>query len=129
MLTHYYTLAHLATEFHHLCAGAVIENIFTQEKEQLILSTLDHGNILISCGRKDCYIYHRETFHRAKRNTREFFPELRGNIIKRVFIHDDDRIIIFQCSSGVEIWCAMFRGNANVLIVDSAGIVTQSFLK
>lgn len=95
MYKSYYYLNRLTLELNNILAGKRIANIFSQEKDRLIIQLDDQDELYleISVNHSDPYINVRNKFSRAKKNTIGFFSELVNNKIKEVLIASDDRII------------------------------------
>ena len=95
MYKSYYYLNRLTLELNNILAGKRIANVFSQEKDRLIIQLDDQDELYleISVNHSDPYINVRNKFSRAKKNTIGFFSELVNNKIKEVLIASDDRII------------------------------------
>src|SRR5437867_912122 len=85
MVTHYFTLRVLCQELNALLQGATIDEIFTQQKNELIISlgrparteAASAGSrfLSVSVDPKLNYIFSREKFARAKKNSADLFKE------------------------------------------------------
>ena len=95
MYKSYYYLNRLALELNSLISGKKILNIFSQEKDRLILHLFKDEDIFleISVNHSEPYINVRNRFSRAKKNTITFFDELLNATIISVLLASDDRII------------------------------------
>jgi predicted ribosome quality control (RQC) complex YloA/Tae2 family protein len=130
MINNYYTLFHLAAELNQEFSGRTVEEIFTQFRGELILSFLDTPTvILIGCETANNYIYARKTFARARRNSANFFSEVHGIMIEKIFIHPSDRQLSVRLKDGHELVIQIFGSRANILLIDSIGTVADQFLK
>ena len=95
MYKSYYYLNRLTLELNNILVGKRIVNIFSQEKDRLIIQLDDQDELYIeiSVNHSDPYVNVRNKFSRAKKNTIGFFSELVNNKIKEFLIASDDRII------------------------------------
>lgn len=125
MYKNYYYLNRLTLELKSILVGKQILNIFSQEKDKLIIQT-DNNEVWIeiSANHSEPYINIRNRFSRAKKNTVEIFGELNNSIINDVQIANDDRIIRITTNRG-DLFFAIRGKYTNVyLIVDES---IQSF--
>jgi predicted ribosome quality control (RQC) complex YloA/Tae2 family protein len=102
MYNSYYYLNRLAIELNSLISGKKILNIFSQEKDRLILQLFKDADIFleISVNHSEPYINVRNKFSRAKKNTITFFDELLNATIISVLLASDDRIIKIVTENG-----------------------------
>ncbi|HCY76082.1 MAG TPA: hypothetical protein DHV28_09195 [Ignavibacteriales bacterium] len=102
MYKSYYYLNRLIVELNNILVGKKILNIFSQDKDRLIIEIDGKDELFIemSVNHSDPYINIRERFSRAKKNTIGFFQDLINTTIKNVLIASDDRIIKFETDSG-----------------------------
>jgi len=130
MITNYYTLFHVTAELNQEFSGRIVDEIFSQYRGELILSFRETpAVILIGCESANNYIYARKTFARARRNSTNLFPEVHGMMIEKISLHPTDRQIYIRLKDGRELIVQLFGSKANVLFVDTSGIVTNLFLK
>ena len=130
MITNYYTLFHIAVELNQEFSGRIVDEIFTQYRGELILSFRETpAVILVGCEPANNYIYARKTFARARRNSTDLFSEVHGMMIKKISIHPTDRQIYVRLKGGRELIVQLFGSKANILFVDTSGMVTDLFLK
>ena len=132
MLSHYCTLFHLAKELNDQIHSSTIIEIFTQERNELIITFTQGGkesSLIISCEAKHNYIFIKEKFLRAKKNTVNVFNEMIGESVTKVFLDEADRVLVLESLSGKKILCAMFGSNANCFLVDNNEILVSTFKK
>jgi predicted ribosome quality control (RQC) complex YloA/Tae2 family protein len=130
MITNYYTLFHIAVELNQEFSGRIVDEIFTQYRGELILSFRETpAVILVGCEPANNYIYARKTFARARRNSTDLFSEVHGMMIEKISIHPTDRQIYVRLKDGRELIVQLFGSKANILFVDTSGMVTDLFLK
>jgi len=130
LLNNYFTLFQLAKELDAECFASSLEEIFTQHKNELVITFSKNSierSIVVRCEAKNNHIYFREKFLRAKKNTLAVFPELVGEKVERIFLHNDDRILVMELS-GKQVWCAMFGAKANIFLLDENKRVLDVFL-
>ncbi|MEO8231382.1 MAG: NFACT RNA binding domain-containing protein [Ignavibacteriota bacterium] len=102
MYKSYYYLNRLTIELNSILVGRNIINIFSQEKDRLIIE-LDGNEELfleVSVNHSEPFINIRNRFSRAKKNTIGFFNSLLNKTIKQVLIASDDRIIKIVTNGG-----------------------------
>jgi predicted ribosome quality control (RQC) complex YloA/Tae2 family protein len=130
MITNYYTLFHLAIELNQEFSDRIVDEIFTQYRGELILSFRETpAVIIVGCEPANNYIYTRKTFARARRNSTDLFSEVHGIMIEKISIHPSDRQIYVRLKDGCELIVQLFGSKANILLIDTSGVVTDLFLK
>jgi predicted ribosome quality control (RQC) complex YloA/Tae2 family protein len=130
MITNYYTLFHIAFELNQEFSGRIVEEIYTQFRGELILSFRETpAVILIGCEPANNYIYARKTFARARRNSTDLFSEVHGMLIEKISMHPTDRQIYVRLKDGRELIVQLFGSKANIIFVNTGGMVTDLFLK
>lgn len=130
MITSYYTLQALVRELHRLLSSAKIEEAFTQQKNELLIN-LNKGaqawTLTVSTDPHMNFVFLRDRFPRAKKNSVDIFPSIVGDEIREVTIHRNDRIIQVDLREPRSLLLHLFGGAANVLLVDKEGIVAGAF--
>jgi predicted ribosome quality control (RQC) complex YloA/Tae2 family protein len=96
MIKNYFYLNRLIVETGSILPGKKVFNIFTQEKDKLILEFGEDDEVkflemYVNPG--EPHINIRTSYSRAKKNTIDVFPEVRTQIISSIKIANDDRII------------------------------------
>jgi predicted ribosome quality control (RQC) complex YloA/Tae2 family protein len=130
MITNYYTLFHVATELEHEFAGRTVDEIFTQQRSELVISFKETSAVIITgCEPANNFIYARKTFARARRNSADLFTDVRGTVIEKVFIHPTDRQLHICLKDKRELIVQLFGSKANVLLLDANKIIIETFLK
>jgi predicted ribosome quality control (RQC) complex YloA/Tae2 family protein len=103
--------------------GSLFQSAFSQEKNKLILSFLAHGRekfLEFHTGAQLPYLYIRDSFHRAKKNTSSFFEESSGKILRNIQIARFERVIKFTFDQFFLF--IFFRGkDSNAFVVDVNG--------
>ena len=101
MNLHFYTLYHIAREINR-CAGMVVTECFTQEKNTLHcvfepLGGAKEKRVLEArLDSRNGAIFLREEFHRARKNTFDVFPELIGRTLRKAETLPDERVIVLE---------------------------------
>ena len=133
MLTNYYTLSRLVTEWQSWIEGATVEEIYSQQRGELIVALRDSQGesrtIQISVQAPLRYLSSNPKASRAKKNVASVFSVAEGSISKTLSISPSDRLIdlVFKDESMLRI--ELFGPNSNVYLTDSDGIVVERFRK
>ncbi|RKY91204.1 MAG: hypothetical protein DRQ01_08085, partial [Ignavibacteriae bacterium] len=99
MIKNYFYLNRFVIEAGNILPGKKVYNIFTQEKDKLIMEfgeedSINFLDLYVNSGQPHINI--RTSYSRAKKNTIDVFSEAREQIISSIKIADDDRIIIIE---------------------------------
>ncbi len=138
MIANYYTLRHIALQLNQQLNGWSIGEVFSQNKNELILEfeapvdqtqTTGLQFLIVSCVPSENFLIPTNSFGRAKKNSVDLLPQLIGLAIKSVAIHPSDRQIAFETNSGIRVLIQMFGSRANVLVVQTDNKILNSFLK
>jgi len=128
MISNYYTLSLIARDLNLQLEGATIEEIFSQNKNELVVAASGHF-LLLSCDPSSNHAYLRSSCPRAKRNTVDLFPRLLGGVIRSVSLHSADRELTISTDKPDQLLVRLYGSRANVLLVDSRRKVLDSFLR
>lgn len=130
MLTNYYTLFHLVGELEAGFLGKTIKEIFSQQRKELIISFHETDSVIIIGCEPSCnYIYYRNKYSRARKNSIDFFDSIIGTKINKITLHPFDRQINIQLSSNNLLLIQLFRSKSNVILLDDKGNPVETFLK
>ena len=130
MITNYYTLVHIAAELEHEFAERTVNEIFTQYRGELVIAFKETpAVILVGCEPANNFIYARNTFARARRNSANLFTDVPGAVVGKIFMHPADRQLHIRLKDMRELVVQLFGSKANVLLLDANGIITETFLK
>jgi predicted ribosome quality control (RQC) complex YloA/Tae2 family protein len=130
MITNYYTLIHIAAELEHEFAERTVNEIFTQYRGELVIAFKETpAVILVGCEPANNFIYARNTFARARRNSANLFADVPGTAVGKIFMHPADRQLHIRLKDMRELVVQLFGSKANVLLLDANGIITETFLK
>jgi len=127
MFNNYLVLRKLTKETDALFREMDLMEVFTQEKNCLILTfrgTNDKSpvspSLVISVNSVRPFVYWRDAYHRAKKNSIDFFTEYLPSRLKNISIADYERIIRVSFEK-FDIYI-VFRGPlSNVILINSAG--------
>lgn len=130
MLSNYFTFYHIAQELNRLYSGAVIAEVYSQEKNTLsiVLYLPEPHTITVSCTARKNFILAREGSFRSKKNSVNLFPALIDTHIQSVYADAQDRIIYLKTTDGRFLLVEMFGARANVVLCDDGGTITDAFL-
>ncbi len=130
MLTHYFTLQALAHSFNERLRNASIQEIFTQQRNELLLccsTASDAWTLSVSCDPRLNYIFLRGPAARAKKNSVDLFTEAVSRCIASISVHPYDRIFQIELKDKSMLCFQPFRTLANILYVDSQMVITDAF--
>ena len=130
MITNYYTLVHIAAELEHEFIGRTIDELFTQYRSELVISCKEIPSVIIAgCEPANNFICERKTFARARRNSTDCFLGVPGTVIENIFMHPTDRQMHMRLSDMRELVIQLFGSKANVLLLNAAREISETFLK
>ncbi|MBI2418077.1 MAG: DUF814 domain-containing protein [Ignavibacteriales bacterium] len=131
MIKNYFFLIRQCRELSQKLSGAILTDAFTQEKDVLMIEFLLPGRssefLEISCSQQSAHLLIRESYHRAKKNTIDFFKTLDTQKLESVEIALYERVIKLQFASGT-LYFNIHGNQTNVLFTGTDGN-TESFLK
>lgn len=125
MIKNYFILSRFVTEARNYLTGKIIYNIFSQEKDKLIIEFGKNDLVQyleLSTNPGEPHINIRDQYSRAKKNTIEFFPSLINDKITSVEISDKDRIIKIGLSSS-SIYFTIRGKYTNIFSISDDGTV------
>ncbi len=132
MIANYYTLRQLTHNLHRRLAGGQFTAIFTQQRQELILSFEradgSAGHMIVSCDPLRNALYMRDEFHRARKNSLDLLqPALHRTISDIAMSPADRRITITMNAMSVVI--ELFGARANVYCIDQNRMIVDAFLR
>ncbi|MFI5252926.1 MAG: NFACT family protein [Bacteroidota bacterium] len=132
MVTHYFTLHALCRELEPRLRNSQIQEVFTQQKDELYISVaIDDGisTLSISVDPSLNHFLLRENVNRAKKNSVDLFPDLVGKIITRIGMLGFDRTveISFEESADTLLLQLYNSARSNVFLVDGEKIILEAF--
>jgi predicted ribosome quality control (RQC) complex YloA/Tae2 family protein len=139
MISHYLTLKALTNELALFVEHAVIEEVYSQQKNELLLTCrspqggrVDHGGgtLCVSVEPHFNYLYFRDVVQRKRKNSADIFPGLIGRTIVKITIQPDDRIISIILENSNVLRLQLFNTAAsNIVLENSSGQIVESFKK
>ena len=138
MVTHYFTLQALTKELEILLHGATVTEVFTQQRNELIVSLqLREGQrgvesvnqfLCTSINPNLNYIFVRDKFARAKKNSADLFNGIIGHTVASIGVHRNDRTVECALEGGWMLHVKLYNTAAsNILLVDMNNIVREAF--
>ncbi len=118
MIRDFYTLIKLKNEFQKLIGMKIIE-VYSQEKDVFIISLFDGASeypLVLSVMPNNSAVYINKNFARAKSNVLDKFKDILGDVLQKVEIVENDRILKFEFINHNLYFCAFGGNNANLLI-------------
>lgn len=130
MINHYYTLCQVASDLQKKLINCKIIECFTQEKDELIIVFYNESeiyNLCINLSANEQTIYLKDTFARARSNSRDIFPEILSKSLNKIDISNNDRVIFFRLN-GRDIAVNLSGASGhNCLILDKEHTVINAF--
>ena len=128
MLTNYFTLRTLVSEWNDLLPGSQLVDAYSQHKGSLILvfaSEEDRAQSLnLSVQSPNRHLFRYEGSNRSRRNVVDHFARLRGRILASLELADQDRLLTFRFDDGYALAMVPFGPSANALLaVEGEGVV------
>ncbi|HEX2961432.1 MAG TPA: NFACT RNA binding domain-containing protein, partial [Ignavibacteriales bacterium] len=130
MYKNYFYLNRQVIELNAELQGSILTESFSQEKDRLILAFSKDGissYLIISASQNEPYMHLRDEYHRARKNTVDFFTDYLTATLQAVEIATDDRIIRFRFDK-MSLYFAVRGKNTNVILIDET-LNTRSFKK
>jgi len=133
MLKNYFVLKELTRNLAKELAGFYIREIFSQEKNKLIIFFSDDKEttkkyLEFSCESILPYLILKDKFSKAKKNTVNLFNEIYDSKIETVGLFQDDRIIEFKLTGGFNLYFLFITGKFNFMVIKN-NIIIDSFKK
>ncbi|MBP1691128.1 MAG: putative RNA-biniding protein [Bacteroidetes bacterium] len=124
----HHTLSLLTADLDRKLSGARIENVFSQDRDELLVAFADRkDSLFISCSPQLPLVFLHETFARAKRNSVNLLEAANNSRIEGVTLHPSDRIITFALANGHLLEVHLFGPRSNALLLDRERIVIDAF--
>ncbi|MBN1448642.1 MAG: NFACT family protein, partial [Bacteroidetes bacterium] len=130
MFTNWLTYRAVAQALDDALRGAVIREIFTQQKNELVIACEGHGEsqvLQFSTEPRFPWLLLKPDFARARKNSLDLFPDTLGDRIESVRIAQTDRIIRMALASGRHLLAFLFPVRANLILIDGSGSVLERF--
>ena len=130
MLTNFFTLLALATEWAGSFPGALLKDAYSQSRDEctLALATPEHAWMLrISTRRAFPYIFRTDGYNRARRNVATRFAGAFDQPIAGVRLADRDRVLYLDLGDGRAFQILLFGPRANVFLISADGLIEEAF--
>lgn len=137
MLVQYFILKALASEFDTALRGYLISEVYTQQKNELILTFVkktglglksDEVSLCISVTPGFNYIVMRHGITRARKNSVSLFSSLNNLSVINVSIHPFDRMLTLVVNNGMKVIIQLYNTvSSNIYLVDSTDMIIESF--
>lgn len=123
MHNNYHFFVHLTSSLRSKLAGFILTECFSQQKEELVLHFINEksDDFIIQAHLTSAFscLYFPESFHRAKKNSINLFPEIVGQEVLDVVQIENDRSFYLEFSGGFKLLFKMHGNRSNlVLFVD-----------
>lgn len=126
MIAHYFTLHALSKEFDRLLSGAVLVEVFTQQRNELIFTFSVHGThddrkvaLSVSIEPKRNYIVVRDEMSRARKNSTDLFSGIIGKTVHGVQMHPHDRTMMMDVGNGLHLYFQLYdTASSNIFFVE-----------
>jgi predicted ribosome quality control (RQC) complex YloA/Tae2 family protein len=130
MTGNYFTLKLLAKRLDELLPGQRLREVFSQERDELVLVTdADPSHLVISCRPGENTMFLHPGYTRARSNTADLMEAATGRTILHVMADPTDRVVSIRLEESYTLVCQFFGGRANVLLTGGNGQAVDSFRK
>ncbi len=127
MLSNYYTLKYLAATADPVLAGKILTGMFTQEKDELVVSFGPScPSLVISCRSNASTCYLHSGIARARRNSMDIMEECREVRLAGISMAPGDRVIRLALEDGRMLAAQFFGPKSNVLLLRE-GMIVNAF--
>src|SRR5512133_585795 len=130
MHANWLTYYRIARELQELLDGASVEEVYSQEKNVIMLGFTARGGeftLQCSCNPQMPFVQVLESAHRARKNSVDLFPQILGRSVSGVNIARNDRQIRFTLDDGSWLLLQMFSARANLFLADAGNRIAASF--
>lgn len=131
MIAHYFTLEALAAELRAGLTGAVLEEIYTQSKNELLLTLATRAGedrtLILSVAPGMNALFVRDGRMRAKRNSTDIFPEAFGAPISWISVDRYSRVAVIEAGKYTLRAHLFNNASANAFLVGRDGVVVSAF--
>jgi len=124
---HYFALQKLASWLREEALGAILVEVFSQEKDQAVvgLALPDRDIFLrVSCSGPLPYIWPQNQGHKAKRNVFVFFQQAWGSVLTSVEVVPWERVLVLTFGSGYQVIMKMHGLASNLILMKEEQVVS-----
>jgi predicted ribosome quality control (RQC) complex YloA/Tae2 family protein len=124
MIGNHYIVREVARDLNTRLRGDAITELYTQEKDELVISFAHTpGALVLSCRRESNCCFLHPAFSRSRRNSTRIFQDCSGAVVTEVSTHPSDRMLSILLADGRQIVARFFGARANVLLVRDGTIL------
>jgi predicted ribosome quality control (RQC) complex YloA/Tae2 family protein len=130
MFLNWLTWREVAEDLHARLRGARIVEVFSQQKDELLIGLRLHNEELYlqySAAPGFTWLLPKTGVARARKNTIDLFPDLRGATIDGVHIAAHDRILRLSLDGGGGLYFSLIPSRGNALFCDDTCAVIDRF--
>lgn len=131
-MNNYYTLIQVTHELRQLLDDACFTEAVSFRKNRLELyfhppESSDPVQITFSCHPKRVSIFRSTYFPPKKKDIVSFFEQLKGNLIKKIHLVENDRLLDFKFNGNLHLRFQLFGHGANCYLFDQHDKIVSSF--
>ncbi|HEX9614039.1 MAG TPA: NFACT family protein, partial [Bacteroidota bacterium] len=110
-------------------SGCILSAAFSQSKNELVLGFNNDSSLVVSCEPARNALFLRDAFSRARKNSLDFFSEIRGSKVLSVSILPADREVVITLEGGRFIRLQLYGSKANIFLTDERRKILDAFLR
>ncbi len=117
MLNNYFLILELSRYLNKNISGKNITEIFSQEKNKLVISLSDNASLEFSADNELIYLVAKKDYSKSKKNYINLFQEIYGEQIKNIYCVENERAICFVLGNDYKLIFTFIPNKANVYIL------------
>ncbi len=124
----HHTISLALSELQRWVPGSVIGELFTQERDELIITFQGREQaMLISCRSDLLLLFLHPALTRARRNSTDVLADAAGKTVTELTMHPSDRSFTFILDNGTNVRAQFYGSLANVYLLDTSSTVLDAF--
>jgi predicted ribosome quality control (RQC) complex YloA/Tae2 family protein len=127
MLNNYFTIRKIAEYLNKNISGYFIKEIYTQEKNKLLMELSNEANLSktleYSIEREYNYLFLKNNFSKANKNTINLLKEVYSKQILEVDVYNQDRVICFRLRDDVMLLFTFFSNRSNCFLIHANEVI------
>jgi len=130
VVNNYYTLQALVREWRPDLVGCVVQDVFSQHKNELTVALRDDEQdwmVRGSVQRPTIHLFRVAGYSKARRNVATLLEDSIGRAVTDVRIADRDRLVYIDLEDGASILWQLFGARANTFHVAPDGTIVEAF--
>ena len=130
MVNNFYTLQALVREWRPDLGGCVVQDVFSQHRNELTVALGDNEQdwmVRGSVQRPTIHLFRVEGYSKARRNVATLLAKAIGQTVADVRIADRDRLVFLDLDDGTSILWQLFGARANAFHVAADGTIIEAF--